>query len=65
MPKLKTHKGAMKRFRVTKTGKVVSISASTGHCKTAKSAKRRRRLRRVRTLTASDAKRVKRLMGVC
>lgn len=64
MPKIKTHKGAAKRFRVTKNGKVMSISAYTGHIKSSKSPKRRRMLRRKRALCNTDAKRVKRLLGM-
>jgi large subunit ribosomal protein L35 len=64
MPKLKPHKGAQKRFRVTKNGKVVKVSAYTGHIKAKKSPKRRRRLRRVSELAKPDAKRIKQLLGV-
>jgi large subunit ribosomal protein L35 len=64
MPKLKPHKGVKKRFRVTRNGKVVSASAFTGHIKSSKSAKRKRRLRGVRALSGTDAKRVKKLLGI-
>jgi large subunit ribosomal protein L35 len=44
MPKLKTHKGASKRFKKTGTGKVVRRHAFARHILTKKSRKRKRRL---------------------
>ena len=44
MPKLKTHKGASKRFKKTGTGKVVRNHAFARHILTSKSRKRKRRL---------------------
>jgi len=44
MPKLKTHKGAAKRFRVTASGKVKSGHSFARHILTKKSAKRKRQL---------------------
>jgi large subunit ribosomal protein L35 len=64
MPKIKPHKGAQKRFRVTRNGKVVKVSAYTGHIKAKKSAKRKRRLRRVTEVSGPDARRIKRLLGM-
>jgi large subunit ribosomal protein L35 len=46
MPKLKTHKGMKKRFRVTATGKVKHRKAFRGHKLSNKNGKRRRRLRK-------------------
>jgi len=46
MPKLKTHKGAAKRFRKTGTGKVVRRHANARHILTSKSPARKRRLGR-------------------
>jgi large subunit ribosomal protein L35 len=46
MPKLKTHKGAAKRFRKTGTGKVVRRHAFSRHILTSKSPTRKRRLGR-------------------
>ncbi len=46
MPKLKTRKGVKKRFKITKTGKVMSMKAGKRHILTKKSRKRKRRLRR-------------------
>ncbi len=45
MPKLKTHKGASKRFKKTGSGKVVRHHAFARHILTSKAAKRKRRLR--------------------
>ncbi len=44
MPKLKTHKGASKRFKKTGTGKVVRSHAFARHILTSKSRKRKKRL---------------------
>jgi len=46
MPKIKTHSGAKKRFRLTKTGKVKRAHAYRNHILTKKSTKRKRNLRR-------------------
>jgi large subunit ribosomal protein L35 len=45
MPKLKTHKGAAKRFKKTGTGKVVRQHSFARHILTKKSTSRKRRLR--------------------
>jgi large subunit ribosomal protein L35 len=45
MPKLKTHKGASKRFKKTGTGKVVRQHAFARHILTSKTRKRKRKLR--------------------
>lgn len=44
MPKLKTHRGANKRFRKTGTGKIVRRHAFARHILTSKASKRKRRL---------------------
>lgn len=46
MPKAKTHRGAAKRFRVTRTGKVLHERANLSHNLGKKSSKRKRRLSR-------------------
>lgn len=46
MPKLKTHKGAAKRFKVTGTGKIMRRKACKSHLLTGKSSKRTKSLRR-------------------
>jgi large subunit ribosomal protein L35 len=45
MPKMKTHRGAAKRFSLTKSGKVKRAKAYKSHILTKKSAKRKRNLR--------------------
>ncbi len=62
MPKMKTHKGAAKRFSKTGTGKTKRRKAYKGHILTKKTAKRKRRLGQSTTLSKSDEKRIKRLM---
>ncbi|MBI4683437.1 MAG: 50S ribosomal protein L35 [Nitrospirae bacterium] len=46
MPKLKTHRGAAKRFRITGTGKFKRSKAFMSHILTHKSSKRTKQLRR-------------------
>ncbi len=46
MPKIKTHRGAAKRFRKTATGKIKRNKAYTSHLMTSKSSKRTKHLRR-------------------
>jgi large subunit ribosomal protein L35 len=63
MPKMKTHKGAKKRFSVTGTGKIRRLKANKSHILTKKDAKRKRRLRRPTTLkTNGEVKVIKRLI---
>ena len=63
MPKIKTHKGAAKRFKITGSGKIVREKAYKSHILTKKNAKRKRRLKKRQELTASDKKRARRLLG--
>ena len=56
MPKIKTHKGVKKRFRVTGTGKVKHRSAGTSHLATRKTQKQIRNLRGTRVLAPVAAK---------
>jgi len=64
MPKLKSHRGAMKRFKVTKKGKIKRTKAFASHLKTKKSAKRKRKLRQITLVDSSDRKRIKRLLSI-
>ena len=64
MPKMKTRKSITKRFRVTKTGKVMRRQAFRRHLNAKKSAKRKRRLARNVTVSGSFAKRLKKRLGV-
>lgn len=63
MPKLKTKKGAAKRFRLTKSGKVKRKRASKGHLLTKKNGKRIRHLRKPGYVTnANEKKSVKKML---
>ena len=63
MPKLKTNRGARKRFRVTGTGKVKRSHAFMNHIMTKKTPKRKRNLRKSVVVDAADARRVHRMLG--
>ncbi|MFL5827036.1 MAG: 50S ribosomal protein L35 [Thermoleophilaceae bacterium] len=62
MPKMKTHSGAKKRFKVTAKGKVRGRHAMTSHMLGKKSPKRKRRLEKPVILSDADAPRVKDLL---
>ena len=64
MPKMKSHSGAKKRFKITGSGKVRGRHAFTSHILEKKSPKRKRRLGTPAILSADDTTRVKRLLGV-
>jgi large subunit ribosomal protein L35 len=63
MPKMKSHSGAKKRFKLTANGKVRARHAMKSHILGKKNAKRRRRLDEPIILKPQDAKRVKGLLG--
>lgn len=63
MPKMKTHRGAAKRFKRTPTGKILRRKAFRGHLLENKSSKRKRRLKGTDTVAAQDTKRVRRMLG--
>jgi large subunit ribosomal protein L35 len=63
MPKQKTHSGAKKRFRVTRTGKVIRQRVGLNHILEKKSSRRKRRLSQTDALAAGDARQVKRLLA--
>jgi large subunit ribosomal protein L35 len=62
VPKLKTLKGAAKRFKVTGTGKLRRYRAGKSHLLTGKSRQRKRPLRRPGLVSEADAARIKRLL---
>jgi large subunit ribosomal protein L35 len=62
MPKMKTHSGAKKRFKVTAKGKVHARHAMTSHILGKKNRKRKRRLSNDIDLAPQDAKRAKKLL---
>jgi len=62
MPKLKTNKGAAKRFRLTSTGKVKRKKAYKSHILTKKAPKRKRDLRKPALVNKRDEKNIRRLI---
>ena len=62
MPKLKTHRGAAKRLKVTGTGKIKKHSGNKSHLLTGKSAKRTRTLRTASLISSCDHDRMKKLL---
>ena len=62
MPKMKTHRGAAKRFRKTGTGKIARSRRNKQHILTKKSPKRKRHLRKTTLVDRVDEKRVKQMI---
>jgi large subunit ribosomal protein L35 len=62
MPKLKTHKGAAKRFKKTATGKVKRGHSFLRHMLTSKDKKRKRKLRGGDLVSDADTPKVKRMI---
>jgi large subunit ribosomal protein L35 len=62
MPKLKTHRGAAKRFKITGNGKIKRWKANKSHLLTGKSSRRTRRLRSSTLVDKADVKRIKTLL---
>ena len=62
MPKLKTHRGAAKRFSLTKSGKIKRSKAYKRHILTKKSTKTKRQLRNVVEINSSDKASVRAMM---
>ncbi|MGH9535603.1 MAG: 50S ribosomal protein L35 [Terriglobales bacterium] len=62
MPKLKTHRGAAKRFRKTGSGKIVRGRAFGRHILTTKARKRKRKLDQDTLISAADRRRVGRMI---
>jgi large subunit ribosomal protein L35 len=62
MPKIKTHRGAAKRFNKTASGKVTRSKAYTSHILTSKTTKRKRGLRGTTTVDAVDEARITRMI---
>lgn len=60
---MKSHRGAMKRMKLTGSGKVKRNKAFKSHILTKKSPKRKRGLRKSTVLTSADLKRMLRSMG--
>jgi large subunit ribosomal protein L35 len=64
MPKMKTHRGAAKRFKVTGTGKLMRRQAGMNHILEKKPSKRTRRLKREVGLAPGDATHARKLLGL-
>jgi large subunit ribosomal protein L35 len=62
MPKLKTHRGAAKRFKKTGTGKIVRASAFRRHILTSKTTKLKRQMRGTKEVSPSDAPKLQRML---
>lgn len=64
MPKMKSHRGAAKRFKITPTGKIRRRRAFANHILEKKTAKRKRKLNAPDALVApADKPRIRRLLG--
>lgn len=62
MPKIKTHSGAKKRFKVTKTGKILRARANKRHILNKKTTKRKRVLRQTAVTDVTNAAKVKKMI---
>lgn len=63
MPKLKSNRGARKRFRVTAKGKFIRNHANKSHILTKKTRKRKRNLRKSAVVSPANHDQVRRLLG--
>ncbi len=64
MPKMKTNRGAAKRFKVTGSGRIKRKKAYASHILTKKSTKRIRKLRQQTGISSADRKRVNGMLGL-
>ena len=62
MPKMKTKRGAAKRFKVTASGKLKRHSACASHILTKKSRKRKRNMRKIGYVVSEDSPRIKKMI---
>ena len=62
MPKMKTRRGAAKRFKTTGKGKIVRSKAFGSHILTSKTTKRKRSLRKTPIVDAANVRAIKRMM---
>lgn len=63
MPKMKTHSGTKKRFKVTGSGKIMKEQVNKRHLLEGKSSKRTRRLAVDKVVSKADFKKINRLLG--
>ncbi len=64
MPKMKSHRGAARRFQVTKTGKLLRRQTRLNHELEKKTPARKRRLGRQVQVTDADRRSVRRMLGL-
>jgi len=62
MPKMKSHRGAAKRFKITGTGKLKRAKAFKSHILTKKSSKRKRNLRKTDYVDDTVVKTIKKML---
>jgi large subunit ribosomal protein L35 len=62
MPKMKTHRGAAKRFKKTGSGKITRSKSNKQHILSKKTTKRKRKLRLKSLVSPADEKRIRRLL---
>jgi large subunit ribosomal protein L35 len=63
MPKMKTHSGAAKRFKLTGNGKIKRLRAGRNHLLEHKSSRVTRRLEGMQVLAKNDVREIKKLLG--
>ena len=64
MPKMKTHRGAKKRYKITGSGKIMRGRVTKNHILEKKASKRMRRLAGETEVTGGDRARVRRQLGI-
>lgn len=64
MPKIRTNRGASKRFKLTGNKKIKRNKAYASHILTKKTSKRKRHLRKSGLIASTEEKRVKRMLSV-
>ncbi|MBQ3301609.1 MAG: 50S ribosomal protein L35 [Eggerthellaceae bacterium] len=64
MPKMKTHRGSAKRFRVTGSGKIMRAKGYKSHILTKKSPKRKRNFRKETVVATADRRVIARNLGL-
>jgi large subunit ribosomal protein L35 len=62
VPKIKTNRGAAKRFRITASGKIKRNKGFKSHLLSGKGKKRKRKLRQAATVSASESRNIRKLI---
>jgi large subunit ribosomal protein L35 len=62
VPKVKSNRGAAKRFKLTAKGKIKRLSSHHSHILTKKTRKRKRQLRKGKLVDGSDLKRIRKML---